>query len=104
MAEIRRAPERAGRALKALVASGWELVTVDGQKEQKTAIYLFKRRLSEELMSTSIVALLTDPAAHRRFLRPAAVPNWNRLGGAGFAVRPSGRFRGGSALPAMLGL
>ena len=48
VAEIRRDPERSECALKALGASGWELVTVDGSDGRKTALYTFKRRLYEE--------------------------------------------------------
>ena len=43
-----------------------------------------------------------DPAAHRRFLRPAAVPRGNRPDATGMAVRPCCRSRGGSSLPSEL--
>ena len=43
-----------------------------------------------------------EPAAHRRFLRPAAVPRGNRPDGTGMAVRPCCRSRGGSSLPSEL--
>ena len=43
--------------------------------------------------------LLSETAAHRRFLRPAGVPSSSRPDGTGSAVRPSRRPRGRSSLP-----
>ena len=48
VAEIRRDPKRSERALNALGASGWELVTVVGYAESKKALYTFKRPLPEQ--------------------------------------------------------
>ena len=54
------------------------------------------------IRARSIVLQGTDPAAHRLFLRPAAVPRCNRPDGTGMAVRPCCRSRGGSSLPSEL--
>ena len=47
VAEIRRDAERSERALNALGASGWELVTVH-DSNSTGALYTFKRRLPEQ--------------------------------------------------------
>ena len=51
---------------------------------------------------SSIVPQVTDPAAHRRFLRPAAVPRRNHPGGVGLMAWPSCLSHGGLPCPARI--